>query len=309
MAFEHWPWSVFGDAEKIARYNPLMRVPTLVLDGGEVAARKLRPSSMRWKTWPSRCADDAAGRRRPPQGAEGLRAGDRHCRQGRLDGLRDRHPQPRHAGLGRALPQPDRRRARPARSRAAPRIRPNGGSAPRIGYADITVACALRFLGDAHPGLFDLSEGWPHARRARRALRGHARLPGNPAALLRAPSPTHEQAPRHPIRRNRHRKAQGVRAAPSREEGRRAARSRAARSPAVRRHHRRRRHARRPGPARQPRPAPRQGRLPPARQLPARHVASSPTGSTTASSCTRSTSPRAPCWKPAASISCRCRNA
>jgi glutathione S-transferase len=36
LDFEHRPWSVFGDAEKIARYNPLMRVPTLVLDDGEV---------------------------------------------------------------------------------------------------------------------------------------------------------------------------------------------------------------------------------------------------------------------------------
>ena len=38
-----------------------------------------------------------------------------------------------------------------------------------IGHADVTVACALRFLGDAHPGLFDLAEGWPmlaaHAAR------------------------------------------------------------------------------------------------------------------------------------------------
>jgi len=38
-----------------------------------------------------------------------------------------------------------------------------------IGHADVTVACALRFLGDAHAGLFDLAEGWPllaaHAAR------------------------------------------------------------------------------------------------------------------------------------------------
>src|SRR5438270_13591737 len=32
IAFEHRPWSTFGDAEKIAPYNPLRRVPTLVLD-------------------------------------------------------------------------------------------------------------------------------------------------------------------------------------------------------------------------------------------------------------------------------------
>jgi glutathione S-transferase len=36
MPFEHRPWSVFGDAERIASYNPLMRVPTLALDNGEV---------------------------------------------------------------------------------------------------------------------------------------------------------------------------------------------------------------------------------------------------------------------------------
>ena len=34
--FEHRPWSTFGDAEKLRTYNPLGRVPTLVLDDGEV---------------------------------------------------------------------------------------------------------------------------------------------------------------------------------------------------------------------------------------------------------------------------------
>jgi glutathione S-transferase len=35
IAFEHRPWSTFGDADRIAPYNPLRRVPTLVLDDGE----------------------------------------------------------------------------------------------------------------------------------------------------------------------------------------------------------------------------------------------------------------------------------
>lgn len=34
MPFEHRPWSVFADADKISNYNPLLRVPTLVLDDG-----------------------------------------------------------------------------------------------------------------------------------------------------------------------------------------------------------------------------------------------------------------------------------
>ena len=36
LAFEHRPWSIFGDGEHVRAFNPLMRVPTLVLDDGEV---------------------------------------------------------------------------------------------------------------------------------------------------------------------------------------------------------------------------------------------------------------------------------
>lgn len=36
MTYEHRPWSVFADADKIAAYNPLRRVPTLVFDDGTV---------------------------------------------------------------------------------------------------------------------------------------------------------------------------------------------------------------------------------------------------------------------------------
>ncbi len=34
VAFEHVPWSVWRDADALARHNPLRRVPTLVLDDG-----------------------------------------------------------------------------------------------------------------------------------------------------------------------------------------------------------------------------------------------------------------------------------
>ena len=36
IAFEHGDWSVGADFERIRQYNPLVRVPTLVLDDGEV---------------------------------------------------------------------------------------------------------------------------------------------------------------------------------------------------------------------------------------------------------------------------------
>jgi glutathione S-transferase len=35
MDYEHRPWSVFRDMEKVAQFNPLVRVPTLVLANGE----------------------------------------------------------------------------------------------------------------------------------------------------------------------------------------------------------------------------------------------------------------------------------
>ncbi|MGL4490616.1 MAG: glutathione S-transferase family protein [Rhizobiaceae bacterium] len=36
LEFRHEPWSTFGDADQIRAYNPLTRVPTLVLDNGDV---------------------------------------------------------------------------------------------------------------------------------------------------------------------------------------------------------------------------------------------------------------------------------
>jgi glutathione S-transferase len=36
IPFEHRPWSVFGDAERLKDINPLVRVPTLILDNGDV---------------------------------------------------------------------------------------------------------------------------------------------------------------------------------------------------------------------------------------------------------------------------------
>lgn len=36
LAFEHRPWSIFGDADKLRAVNPLLRVPTLVLDDSTV---------------------------------------------------------------------------------------------------------------------------------------------------------------------------------------------------------------------------------------------------------------------------------
>lgn len=41
FAYEHRPWAVFGDAERLAQINPLIRAPTLVLDDGVVLVETL----------------------------------------------------------------------------------------------------------------------------------------------------------------------------------------------------------------------------------------------------------------------------
>lgn len=41
LPFHHQPWSTFGDADQIRPYNPLHRVPTLVLGDGDVLIETL----------------------------------------------------------------------------------------------------------------------------------------------------------------------------------------------------------------------------------------------------------------------------
>jgi glutathione S-transferase len=160
LSFEHYPWSVFGDAEKIARYNPLMRVPTLVLDGGEVLI----------ESWAILDAlEDMAD---PETSMMPADAGDRreaHKVCALATGISDKavsmiyetviHNRATPAWIERCLSQIAGALGQLEASRGKHSSEWWFGSA--IGHADITAACALRFLGDAHPGLFDLSEGWP----------------------------------------------------------------------------------------------------------------------------------------------------
>lgn len=159
MPFEHKPWSVFGDAEKIAQYNPLIRVPTLVLNTGEAliesqmildALDQLAPPAIVMM---------------PPGGAE-RRAAMKVCALS--TGLADK-------AVSMVYETAVHNRGTPAwvercRSQIAGALRELEASrmsratdwwfGDTIGHADVAVACVLRFLGDAHPGLFDLSEGW-----------------------------------------------------------------------------------------------------------------------------------------------------
>lgn len=168
MPFEHRPWSVFGDAEKIAQFNPLMRVPTLVLNTGEALIE-------------SHAILDALDQLAPPALAM-MPAGGAERREAMkvcalATGLADKavslvyetliHNRATPAWVDRCLSQIAGCLGELERSRTA-RTTP-WWFGQSIGHPDVTVACVLRFLGDAHPGLFDLSEGWPmlaaHAAR------------------------------------------------------------------------------------------------------------------------------------------------
>ena len=160
MPFEHRPWSVFGDADKIAAYNPLMRVPTLVLNTGEAlvdsftildALDHLAPPALVMM---------------PPAGAE-RREAMRVCALS--TGLADKavslvyetviHKRGTQAWVDRCRSQISGALRELEMSRM--RHPTEWWSGKGVGHADVAVGCVLRFLGDAHPGLFDLADGWP----------------------------------------------------------------------------------------------------------------------------------------------------
>jgi glutathione S-transferase len=154
LSFEHRPWSTFGEGDRIAPFNPLRRVPTLVLDGGEVLIEStaildyldelVGPEN-------AMIAADGPGRRHALKVcalATGL--GDKavslvYERVLRKDALK-LWVERCEAQIGGVLDALERERA----AIASPYW-----FGERIGHADIAVACVLRFTGEAHPGLFN----------------------------------------------------------------------------------------------------------------------------------------------------------
>lgn len=151
-AFEHRPWSVFGDTERLRPLNPLVRVPTLLLDDGEALVESHAILDH---------LDDIA----PPEKALIARSGAERRRTMKVIALAMGaaeqavglfYERRLHAAVSDVLV--DRRRsqilgtlATLERDRAA---RPGstwfGGA---LGHADIAVAVMFRFVIEAHPGL------------------------------------------------------------------------------------------------------------------------------------------------------------
>jgi glutathione S-transferase len=155
VAFEHKPWSTFGDADKIAPYNPLRRVPTLALDDGEA----LIESAMILDY-----LDDRVG----PEKALIARSGDVRRRHLRICafamGLGDKAVSLLYERVLRKEKQldlwVDRCKSQITgvlelleKERAD--VKTPYWFGDRIGHADIAVACVLRLTGEAHPELID----------------------------------------------------------------------------------------------------------------------------------------------------------
>jgi glutathione S-transferase len=176
LSFEHRPWSVWGQADDIARLNPLRRVPVLVLEGGDapgVVGRQVLVESAAILD----AIDDIA-----PSGAGALISRDPVVRRETLRvcafamGMADKAVSLLYEHLLRAGEQKsplwvDRCRAQISETLDLLEAERAGTTASAwfgtLSHADIAVACALRFLGEAHPDL------WAEARRP--ALHAHAR--------------------------------------------------------------------------------------------------------------------------------------
>ena len=165
LAYEHRPWSTFGDANRIAPFNPLRRVPTLVCDDGEVLIESAAILD---------ALDELVGEARalcPRRGAPRRRV-LKVCALG--VGLADKavalvyervlHDATSRMWIERCLGQV---------SGVLDALEADRAASPgpwwfgaEMTHADVMVGCALRFVGEAHGEVFDLGR-WP-------ALRAHA---------------------------------------------------------------------------------------------------------------------------------------
>ncbi|MBC7636978.1 MAG: glutathione S-transferase N-terminal domain-containing protein [Acetobacteraceae bacterium] len=164
MEFEHRPWSTFGDGDKIAPFNPLRRVPTLVLFDGEVVIDSTTILDF---------LDEEVGPSRAmlPEYGPARRAALKICALS--TGLADKavalvyeqalHAQTSEIWLARCRDQVEAVLDALEVSRAA-------SNAPfwfghMISHADIAFACAWRFVTEAHPSVVDIAR-WPALAQA-----------------------------------------------------------------------------------------------------------------------------------------------
>jgi glutathione S-transferase len=150
MPFEHRPWSVFADADRLQDVNPLIRVPTLILDDGFVLA----DSHMILDYLDSLVETPLFPRTEPARHralkiaalATGLadKAVSLFYERRLHDTMSPVWETRCQAQITSVLDALEADRA----TRAGP-----WWLSDQMGHADIAVACALRFTTDVHPGL------------------------------------------------------------------------------------------------------------------------------------------------------------
>ena len=167
LEYHHEPWSVWRDAEQVARFNPLRRVPTLVWDGeGLVESAAILDA-----------LDDLVGPDRAllPRTGAVRRRGMRVCAL--ATGFADKAVSLFYEGLLHKEQQSDTwvNRCRTQVEATLDVLEADRAASPteywlgeRLSHADIAVTCAVRFVREAHADVFDLDR-WSHvAALARR---------------------------------------------------------------------------------------------------------------------------------------------
>jgi glutathione S-transferase len=158
IAFEHRPWSTFGDAEKIRPYNPLTRVPTLVLDDGDVLLDStpiidyldsLVPAEKRMLP-----VAEPARHRALKVTTMGVHMAEKAVSLFYEKALHKETAS--DVWVNRCRTQISGALAALEADRAARKTEYWFGD--RIGHADIAVAAALRFIGDAHASVVSIAD-------------------------------------------------------------------------------------------------------------------------------------------------------
>lgn len=154
LPFEHRPWSTFGEGDKIAPFNPLRRVPTLVCDDGEALIESTAILDY---------LDELVGPQKAMIAEKGAarRHGLKVCAL--ATGLGDKAVSLLYERVLRKDASKiwvERCEAQIAGVLDVLEEERSAISSPywfgaAIGHADIAVACVLRFTGEAHPALFD----------------------------------------------------------------------------------------------------------------------------------------------------------
>ena len=157
LPFTHKPWSTFGDADKIRPYNPLTRVPTLVLDNGEVLIESHAILDYLDRLVPEASAmfptKEPARRQALKVAALATGVGDKAVS---LFYEKRLHKEVSEVWVNRCRSQMTAVLTALETDRAGRTSDYWFGN--RIGHADIAVAAVLRFVDEAHPGLISMKD-------------------------------------------------------------------------------------------------------------------------------------------------------